>query len=114
MASKSWVTREGRVIRIKHMTDSHLINTLRFLERKAERIRLATVMGLCHAEMMVQGEMAGYCIDAEIRAAEDAGPEEFLPKVYQHLVREAEKRKLDWSKPATALTLEAVKKLLMG
>lgn len=31
-----WVTREGKQIPIKEMTDTHLCNTLKMLERQAE------------------------------------------------------------------------------
>lgn len=37
--SKYWTTRDGKVIRIKGMETSHIINSLRMLERNAPLIK---------------------------------------------------------------------------
>lgn len=33
----TWTTKDGREIRVTEMTDAHLLNSIRMLERKAER-----------------------------------------------------------------------------
>ena len=33
---KNWITREGTKIKIKDLTDSHLVNILKFIKRKAD------------------------------------------------------------------------------
>lgn len=32
----SWITRDGNIIKIGDMTDSHLFNTIKFIERKID------------------------------------------------------------------------------
>ena len=43
-----WVTREGECVKVSEMSDSHLLNTIRYLRRKAESqlVRSAYRLGI--------------------------------------------------------------------
>lgn len=83
--SDIWITRDKRQIPIAQMDDSHLLNTIRFLERNCVN----------HAELpypTTNGEMAQYY--AEIEYAEALGRPAF-PAQYERMLAEAERRGLD-------------------
>lgn len=52
-----WTTKEGKRIPISKMSDSHLLNTIKFLERKSDAFDIIPPM--------FQGEMAQYYADQE-------------------------------------------------
>ena len=53
---KLWQTRSGEVIKISNMGDSHLVNTIRLLRRKAEAWREKTIHSGYQTLGMLQGE----------------------------------------------------------
>lgn len=78
---KMWTTKTGQKIRIKDMTDSHLTNTIRLLERNADA---AEAMCPCDGDK-------GWCFCGPLTYVE---PSQLSP-LYGDLVAEATRRGLD-------------------
>jgi hypothetical protein len=96
--TKMWTTREGEKILVKDMTDLHIINTLRMLERMADRWRMNALADAYFFLGQVHGEMAELALERELEDIEENGidPNKITP-VYDTLVDEAIKRGLDWN-----------------
>lgn len=90
-----WTMRDGTKIAIKDMGDQHIINTIRFLDRAAERIHEQAIMDGFSALSAVNGEQARYSIEDGIASLEQDGsdPYDEFP-IYEHLVAEASRRGL--------------------
>lgn len=60
-----WKTKDGKLIDVKDMTDCHLLNTQRYIQRRVKAIQEENVAcaGICF-----QGEMAQYYQDQELNA----------------------------------------------
>jgi len=103
-----WTMRDGTRIRVRDMADSHLLNTIRFVERAADRKRAELVADGYAAMASLNGEMAQYICEGEIHAVEASAPGEFFP-IYDDMVDEAVSRglSLDNSHPALRPTTEA-------
>jgi hypothetical protein len=94
-STKVWKQKDGTLILIEDMTDSHLLNTINFLLRRAERIRL---QWLCRmddyiADMPPDG--AADCCATEADYLAEMEPEEVLETCvpqWKALVAEAKKR----------------------
>lgn len=86
---KMWTTKDGTKIRIKDMTDSHLLTTIKMLERKHSTVILEAY---CFAGSL-NGEMAQYAMEGEIDRLEEGDASEWCP-VYDDLLDEAMRRKL--------------------
>lgn len=85
----SWRTANGHRLPIAAMTDGHLINTLRMLERLAEQAAEEIPFPDFQGEMAQRdGEEAWY--DAQVTARTPDHP------AYDHLVLEANRRELSW------------------
>lgn len=92
---KVWTTKAGQKIRICDMTDSHVINTIRMLERVAKQHRDSELSAAYSVSCMIQGEMASWAIESDIDAMEgDSEGERFLHPLYDDLVLDAERRGL--------------------
>lgn len=99
---KTWVTRDGREISIREMTDEHLVNTLRMLRRNAPVVRLryefALIRRLESLLCGLQGEMAIDCAEREIDMHVDAmvatSDDEWLHEqlIFRALRNEAKRR----------------------
>ena len=87
--TKKWTQRDGTKIRICDMKDSHLINSIRMLDRMAEENLSVAYAGAS----MLQGEMASYYAEQEIHSLETDGAEAIYP-IYGDLMEEAYNRKL--------------------
>lgn len=92
-----WMTREGREMYIKDMTNRHLINSIKMLERNEERARQKTILDGYVMLSMLNGEMAQYSVEQELSWLESGESEtgDIFP-VYNELTEEAEKRGLAW------------------
>ena len=88
-----WKTKDGKKIRIKDMTDSHLLNTMKFLQRNA----LNTLFKLDSCSNFDEDSMAFAihedAIEDLIEMDENERTEEFYP-IYCDMYKEALKRKL--------------------
>ena len=93
--TKKWPTKTGKKIRICDMTDTHLINTINMIERRAKQETDNALSAAYRAEMFLTGEMALMSIENEIRHLEEEGlpPDELCP-LYKDLVEEALDRDL--------------------
>lgn len=87
MNTRKWTTKNGRKVRIKDMTDQHLINTCRMLIRAHS----ATVSLMWQGLGMLQGEMACYYAEQDLDRAEDI---DSLHPLYPDLEAEALRRGL--------------------
>lgn len=83
----TWKTKDGRVVRVCDMTDSHLLNTIRFLERQ-------------HAQLMFtipypnfNGEMAQICAEQEWEQLQNSNPEDTYP-ILSVMYEEVERRNI--------------------
>ncbi len=86
-STKIWQTKDGRKVRICDMTNSHLLNTIKYLEKQTQYAK---------AELSYpsfQGDMAQMCAENEWYAFQEAGPDDVYP-IYDDMVQEALRRKL--------------------
>lgn len=60
-----WKTKDGKLIEVKDMTDNHLLNTQRYMQRRVKDIQEES--SAC-AGMCFQGEMAQYYQEQETDA----------------------------------------------
>jgi hypothetical protein len=97
----TWTMQGGHTIKIKDMTDSHLINTIRMLERNAPKV-IANNISDAHSILgFLQGEMAIYCAEGEVDRWENMTVDEFLEfhTSYTTLIWHAKRRGLDYRNP---------------
>jgi hypothetical protein len=85
----TWTTRDGTTVRITDMPDTHLMNTIRLIERGHAR-----AIGFYLLSPGPQGEMAKDAFDQEFDDLDEGGPAAFNEK-YDPLTEEADKRGLD-------------------
>ena len=89
--------KNGHKIRICDMTDSHLVNTIKLLERKADAAHQEALSAAYSCSSFLQGEMACYYAERDIDYMESEGPEGLLEDtIYDNLVLDAERRGLTW------------------
>ena len=85
---RKWTMRDGTRIWIKDMDDSHLLNTLRMLQRNAHYLRDQTEYEGFKMLNFLQGEMAIESVEQELRKDWT----DYLPDIYDDLLRYARKR----------------------
>jgi len=86
--------RDGTLIKIRKMTDSHLANAIAMVERNADIQAHRRVEELLIFSSTIQGEQAGYSIDNEIDCLEEYGGDYLLDNntAYQNLLAEQRHR----------------------
>lgn len=89
-----WTMKDGTKIRVCDMSDAHLVNTMRMLERGAVKAQGQTISALYSVSCMIQGEMASMDCDNAIAQAEESDWTDYLPPIYDKMVLDAERRGL--------------------
>lgn len=95
---ETWITRNGREILIRDMTDSHLLNAIKYLQQRAHRYKALYVLTAMKAADVHHGEGAADAIDSELDAAMEITAEDALAQcvpAYESLCTEADRRKLE-------------------
>ena len=88
MSCNKWTTKDGGKIRIKDMTDEHLLNATHLLSRRYNQM----VKNLYAFAGMIHGEQASVCVEDEIDREESEGSiEEHFP-IYADMMDELERR----------------------
>jgi hypothetical protein len=79
------------------MTDTHLVNSINYLERYARHVEAVSFDSVHAALGMVHGEVAEWMLENELATLEEEGldPEDITP-LYKNLCLELERRGL-WS-----------------
>ncbi len=93
MSHRKWKMKNGQKIWIKDMEDSHLLNTLKLLQRNAWAVESYNSKVALLALQSLQGEQAIYSMENEL----NRDWWEFLPSIYNSLIAYAKKRKF-WNK----------------
>ncbi len=96
---KSWITRDGRKIPINRMTNSHLVNTIHYIERIARKYSQQLLFSAYRAINTMNGEMAIESIENDIMHIEECVDDtELLPaklsNIYNDMYRLAVERNL--------------------
>lgn len=94
-----WRTKRGQIFRPKEFEDQHLLNTIKFLQRRNEEIN----SGL--TEMMDDDYNDDYAVSEMM----DLTPEERWP-IFRKLVREAQRRALPQLDPELRYVAKALKR----
>lgn len=92
-----WQTREGQKIPIRELGDSHLLNIIAMLRRRAPLAQASALLSVMDGQQMLHGEMALDALEDAERDLTEMGTEEFLrhhSEVYEDLVEEAARRGL--------------------
>ena len=90
-----WVMKDGQRIRPRKMTDSHLVNTLRFIQRLAEQERKIVLSFYLDCKGP-SGDMACDLFDREAACVIEADWTDYVPSIFEALEAEAERRGLTW------------------
>ena len=90
-----WVTRDKREIPVSQMTDSHLINSIKFIRKQQAALMENALVSAYAALTWMNGEMAQMAVESEIDMMERGEyQEDCMPEIYFDLINEAEKRGL--------------------
>lgn len=92
--TKLWTTKDGRRIRICDMEDDHLLHTIRLLQRVAETKRIKSVVFYTTCEQPTS-DGALDCFNREFDSVMDAELEDYLPRIYENLGAEVNRRGLE-------------------
>ena len=104
--TKIWTTKAGIKIRICDMEDSHLINAIKLITRRAKIVKEMAIYNAYEMLEIINGEEAQYQINNDILRLEMADEDEdedifddFIMRIcsiYKNLILEAKRRKLEY------------------
>lgn len=90
-----WTMQSGQRIRLCDMTDSHLLNTIRMLERYAAACRSRDLQGNMWLADTLNGEQAILCAEGHVATLADEAFDEaeyYCPPLYKNMLEEAIRR----------------------
>jgi len=87
---RTWTTKDGRKIKIKELSNTHLINIYKMLARKHDK----AIDAACHFLAYLTGEMAIDCMENTLYNLEEIDDWEFVETLCPEITREIELRKL--------------------
>lgn len=87
-----WVMKDGTKVRIEDMSNTHIINSINLMERKAREMYSEVEHSMWSVYGSLQGEMAIDSMENEINSLDKGGWENILPSVYYDLCKELERR----------------------
>lgn len=73
-----WQRADGHIVDLRHMTDKHIVNLIKYLENNAERIKSKNMAEMEGAAAFLQGEDATFLADQEIWVEQNKDPWEHL------------------------------------
>lgn len=90
----TWTSRDGRVTKLRDLTDEHLTNVIAFLERRARSAIFSQLDEVTRLDTLVMGDAASDALDDELRRLFSTTPEEVASElpIYRALCREADRR----------------------
>lgn len=90
-----WTTKDGHKIRICDMSDIHLLNTIKFLEKKAKELYDEELSSAYSCLGYLQGEMAQDACERDIQYIETVGDDPCeMGSIFSKLKDEAHRRNL--------------------
>ena len=104
--TKLWKTKDGRRLRICDMTDGHLLNVIRFLQRVAETKRIKTTVFYVTCTSP-ESDGALDCFNREFDAVMGKTYEDYVLDIYHNMVDDAERRGLNVTEQPRRVDIEA-------
>ena len=92
--TKKWTMKTGEKIRIKDMTDSHLLNTLKMLKKNGQA-KLKYMIDAVSSFPGFNGEQAQIAFEQMEDTLFESEWDDYVPEIFSDLVEEAGKRNLD-------------------
>jgi len=92
--TKLWTTQDGNRIRLCDMSDEHLLNTIKFLQRKAKELYKDELAAGYSILSSLGGEAAIDHCEGTLQMIEEEGADYYLPDIYYNMLDEKERRGL--------------------
>jgi hypothetical protein len=96
--SAVWITRDGREIPVRQMTDDHLINTVRYLRRTRVPAAEQYLIDQAYSAMsLMTGDYAIDAVESGLEQILNSGPDEILAAAhpaYREMLSELKRRNI--------------------